>query len=420
MKRHWLRGLLLGVTVALLLSPALTYAQDEPPDKSAASEGPSVCQVSPGDDPGPDSYGYVWDVVDQGYISIRLSGTDITALVGENLCTQVPIGFTFGFYGNDYTQVYVCADGYLRFGGSGNSDWTVDCGVQNVTAPNDAIYGFWWDLDASAASGGGEIYYRTTGTAPNRKLIVEFYFVENYWDDNPDTVRFEIILHEGSNDILVQYLSVPAPPYNQHGAGGPAIGIENSAGDDGLTYACEVDDIAYAGLDVLFRYNFDMGDQVWYDTNQNGIQDAGEPGVPGMYVELFPNSDCTGSGVGNDTTDANGFYLFPDLTADDYCLEFSNIPVGWDITLQDQGLDDTIDSDVDPLTARITGIALVDEDGLDEDMGLFEVVEPVEEVEEFVPEPGSMILLASGLAGLAGYATLRLRSGQALRWRTRE
>jgi hypothetical protein len=37
----------------------------------------------------------------------------------------------------------------------------------------------------------------------------------------------------------------------------------------------------------------------------------------------------------------------------------------------------------------------------------------------FVPEWGSIALLGSGLAGLAGYATLRQRSGQGLRWRKR-
>jgi hypothetical protein len=42
------------------------------------------------------------------------------------------------------------------------------------------------------------------------------------------------------------------------------------------------------------------------------------------------------------------------------------------------------------------------------------------EAEEFVPEPGSLLLLAGGVMGLAGYGALRLRSGQALRWRGRE
>jgi len=40
----------------------------------------------------------------------------------------------------------------------------------------------------------------------------------------------------------------------------------------------------------------------------------------------------------------------------------------------------------------------------------FEFAEVCGEAEEFVPEPGTMMLLGSGLAGLAGYATLRLRS----------
>ncbi len=29
-----------------------------------------------------------------------------------------------------------------------------------------------------------------------------------------------------------------------------------------------------------------IGDRVWFDTNRNGIQDAGETGVPGVTVTL--------------------------------------------------------------------------------------------------------------------------------------
>jgi hypothetical protein len=41
------------------------------------------------------------------------------------------------------------------------------------------------------------------------------------------------------------------------------------------------------------------------------------------------------------------------------------------------------------------------------------------EGEEFVPEPATLALLASGLAGLTGYAGLRFRSAQGAAWRRR-
>jgi hypothetical protein len=85
-----------------------------------------------------------------------------------------------------------------------------------------------------------------------------------------------------------------------------------------------------------------IGDYVWHDLNHDGIQYE-EPGIPGVVVNLYK---CNGDFVYTTTTDSNGFYLFYYLDPGDYYLEFI-APDGYVITLQDQGEDDSIDSDSD-------------------------------------------------------------------------
>ncbi|MBW7883098.1 MAG: carboxypeptidase regulatory-like domain-containing protein, partial [Caldilineaceae bacterium] len=102
----------------------------------------------------------------------------------------------------------------------------------------------------------------------------------------------------------------------------------------------------------------ELGDYVWYDTNVNGIQDETGTGVPGVTVNLYGNGTCTGQAIGTQQTDANGFYLFTGLQPGTYCVEFEK-PAGFNFSPQNQGADDTKDSDADTSTGRTTAITLV-------------------------------------------------------------
>ncbi len=71
-----------------------------------------------------------------------------------------------------------------------------------------------------------------------------------------------------------------------------------------------------------------IGDFVWYDANHDGVQDAGEPGIPNVRLALYLNLDGnTQMNPGVDrlvattVTDADGGYLFPDLEPGVYFVD---------------------------------------------------------------------------------------------------
>lgn len=98
-----------------------------------------------------------------------------------------------------------------------------------------------------------------------------------------------------------------------------------------------------------------LGDRVWNDLNGNGQQDAGEPGLAGVTVIL--RDAATGNPVSSTVTDANGNYLFTNLDAGSYVVEFTNIPGSMTFTTKDSGADGT-DSDVNPGTGRTDAFTL--------------------------------------------------------------
>jgi large repetitive protein len=70
-----------------------------------------------------------------------------------------------------------------------------------------------------------------------------------------------------------------------------------------------------------------IGSLVWIDRDRDGVQDPGEPGIPGVWVTLY---DENGDVVASMVTDANGAYLFEDLVPGTYTVRIDpdSLPEG--------------------------------------------------------------------------------------------
>jgi len=152
-----------------------------------------------------------------------------------------------------------------------------------------------------------------------------------------------------------------------------------------------------------------VGNRVWYDDNIDGVQDPGETGVAGVTVNLLnadgtPVTDLAGNPVGPVTTDANGNYLFDNLPAGDYYVQFDlgTLPVDSIVTAPDAGSDDGADSDADPATGETasTGDLAAGEEDLTLDMGIYRPASIGDTVWEDLNADGIQDAGEPGIAGV--------------------
>jgi hypothetical protein len=110
-----------------------------------------------------------------------------------------------------------------------------------------------------------------------------------------------------------------------------------------------------------------VGSRVWSDTNANGIQDPGEPGIPGVELKITKAdgtrvTDVNGNRVTNLVTDADGNYVFTDLPlGTTYRVSVVRVPDGYVPSPAGQGSDRAVDSSTGSATSsKMTISNLVD------------------------------------------------------------
>ncbi len=214
--------------------------------------------IIPTPTPGPPAVSY--DVVDSDACGNIVQyawrdasgGTPILFLPGgNNGSALLSLPFTFDFGGVLYTTVTVSSNGYLTFGASGTS--TENFIIPSIGQPNNFIAPFWDDLTASA---GGTVYWSVTGAAPAREFIIEYNGVHRYVTQpfpQPPLIigplTFEVILFEGSNQILFQYETLTGDGSDGSSA---TIGVEYADGTAGREYSYNKADAVEEGLALLF------------------------------------------------------------------------------------------------------------------------------------------------------------------------
>jgi hypothetical protein len=177
--------------------------------------------------PGPDNFGYFAKSIPFHLRDVRDTGSDLGLDATDDSVAVVPIGFSFPFYGINYTEVRVSDNGFLSFKTTGDAACCSGQPIPTTGGPLDNFVAGWWeDL---APNKGGVIRSQTVGSIGSREFVVGYYDVADFDDPVNSINTMELVLHEGTGDIELQLAQIQFDNVDDK-----VVGIENQDGSDGI------------------------------------------------------------------------------------------------------------------------------------------------------------------------------------------
>ncbi len=176
---------------------------------------------------GPDAGNYIWNQAE--IAPFDFSGAVEIPLNDDDYEGNIPLGFNFTYYNEEFSTVNIMSNGWISF--TTYDSWFPSC----IPGSLDAIAPFAKDLNTYNDN---SIRYKTTGTAPNRQFAIDY---QTSLYGTTDLIHFQVILEEKTNKIRFQYIEVSDSPEN--------VGISSPNGTTGIG-SCANDSL-YISTDLV-------------------------------------------------------------------------------------------------------------------------------------------------------------------------
>jgi hypothetical protein len=157
------------------------------------------------------------------------TATSLAATADDVMSAAFPIGFTFTYEYNNYTQVMASSNGQLLFGTGRTQSAANDLATGTATR-RPGVVPLWDDQLLQVG-----VTYQTSGSAPNRVLTVEW--LNMLWDYQAagPVISYQVRLFEGTNVIEFHYRQEATPYSNAAAVGGASIGLLGIASNNFLS-----------------------------------------------------------------------------------------------------------------------------------------------------------------------------------------